>query len=110
MDGVTRARVARHSRSGRGMPGLQAPFGIEHPHVIQPTAVYTVEDLRGIFKLGSSSVRREVRLGRLRIAKRCGRYVCLGEWVLEWIEGGELRRRAGRRDTLEPATLECDQS
>jgi hypothetical protein len=102
MDGVTRGRVERHSQSGRSMPSLQAPLGIEQPHVIEPTAVYTVEDLRRLFKLGSSSVRREVRLGRLRIAKRCGRYLCLGEWVQQWIEGGELRRRSRSfEETLE---------
>jgi len=74
--------------------------------------VYFVEDLRHTFKLSGSSVRREVRLGRLRIAKRCGKYVCLGAWVLQWIEAGELRRRSGSREqnALGPAELERDQS
>ena len=31
-------------------------------------------------------------LRRLRIAKRCGRYFCLGKWVQEWIENGEINR------------------
>jgi hypothetical protein len=27
------------------------------------------------------------------MAKRCGRYYCLGQWVRQWIEEGELKRR-----------------
>jgi hypothetical protein len=60
--------------------------------------VYTVEDLRRVFGLKPSSVRREVRLGRLRIAKRCGRYYCLGQWVRQWIESAELKPHCERRD------------
>src|SRR5262245_53390018 len=63
----------------------------DQPHIIHATAVYTVEDLRRFFKLKSTSVRREVRLGHLRIAKRCGRYFCLGQWVLQWLDEGQLR-------------------
>jgi hypothetical protein len=69
---------------------------LEPPHVIYATAVYTVDDLRRIFGLKASSVRREVRMKRLRIAKRCGRYFCLGQWILEWIGAGELNPTQGR--------------
>ena len=69
------------------------------PHVIAADGVYTVEDLRRVFGLKASSVRREVRLGRLRISKRCGRYFCLGPWVREWFEDGEVRRRSSLPDT-----------
>jgi hypothetical protein len=34
-----------------------------------------------------------VREGRLRIARRAGRYYILGRWLLEWLEGGELPPR-----------------
>ena len=64
----------------------------EAPHIIHPAAVYTVDDLRRNLGLKASSVRREVRLGRLRMAKRCGRYYCLGRWVREWIESGEVKK------------------
>ena len=76
-----------------------ALFGISAPHVVYPGAVYTVEDLRRIFGLKPSSVRREVRLRRLRMAKRCGRYFCLGQWVLQWLGDGELRASSGREET-----------
>ncbi len=74
------------------------PFGIDAPHVVYPSAVYTVDDLRRIFGLKVSSVRREVRLGRLRIAKRCGRYYCLGQWVLQWLGEGELKAQTTSRE------------
>jgi hypothetical protein len=33
----------------------------------------------------------------LRIAKRAGKYYILGKWLIEWIEGGEVRRRSTER-------------
>jgi hypothetical protein len=84
--------------SGQARPrglGLKSDW----PHIIHATAIYTVEDLRCIFGLKTSSVRREVRLGRLRIARRCGRYYCLGKWVLQWIGDGELIPRHGLRES-----------
>jgi hypothetical protein len=62
------------------------------PHVIDPRAVYFPEDVRRIFRLKASTIRREVREGRLRVAKRAGRYYLLGAWLLAWIEAGELKR------------------
>jgi len=51
-----------------------------------------------MFGLKATSVRREVRLGRLRIAKRCGRYYCLGQWVLQWLGEGELKSTPAPRE------------
>jgi hypothetical protein len=87
------------SKASPQIRGSEPSF--EQPHVIYAKAVYTVEDLRRIFGLKASSVRREVRLRRLRVAKRCGRYFCLGQWVLQWIEGGELRASPGAGDTCQ---------
>lgn len=63
------------------------------PHVIAPDAVYFVEDAQRALRLKKSTIRREVREGRLRISKRAGRYFLLGEWILEWIRAGEVTRR-----------------
>jgi hypothetical protein len=52
---------------------------------------------RRAFALRETTVRREVREGRLRIAKRAGRYYLLGEWILDWLRGGEIRRRTSER-------------
>jgi hypothetical protein len=62
-------------------------------HVIHPRAVYLVVDAQRVLRLRQSTIRREVREGRLRIAKRAGRYYLLGEWLLDWIREGELPRR-----------------
>ena len=72
-------------------------------HIISPTGVYFLEDVKVLLKLKESSVRREVRLGRLRVSKRSGRYYILGKWLLEWLESGELSRQpkamSGNRET-----------
>jgi hypothetical protein len=60
--------------------------------VIDPNGIYTAVDFRETLGLTPSSLRREVRERRLRIAKRCGRYFLLGKWILSWIEEGEIRR------------------
>jgi hypothetical protein len=60
--------------------------------------VYFVDDARRVLRLKQSTIRREVREGRLRIAKRAGRYFILGGWLIEWIEGGEVRPRAPATD------------
>jgi hypothetical protein len=67
-------------------------------HEIRPTAVYFVDDARRILRLKQSTIRREVRDGRLRIAKRAGRYYLLGEWILEWLRGGEVKRGQPNND------------
>jgi hypothetical protein len=75
-------------------------------HVISPHAVYSVEDAIRIFRLRKSTIRREIREGRLRVSRRAGRYFLLGRWLIEWIEGGELRRQpavAPRRVGERPA-------
>jgi hypothetical protein len=76
------------------MPRSQAPAAVPTAvHVIDPTGVYSVEDCIRIFRLRKSTIRRELREGRLRVSKRAGRYFLLGEWLLEWLRGGELVRR-----------------
>ena len=94
---IAQTPMDRMETSERGQPA-PPPFGINGSHVVYPGAVYTVDDLRRIFGLKASSVRREVRLRRLRISKRCGRYYCLGQWVLEWLEDGERKPPQGREE------------
>lgn len=55
------------------------------PFVIDPNGIYLPEAVRKALKLRASSIRREVREGRLRVAKRCGRHFILGAWLLDWI-------------------------
>lgn len=73
---------------------------VVQPVTITPTMVFTVRQLQSLLGLRASTVRREVRLGRLRVAKRAGRYFVLGEWVLDWLRGGEVSRRQPSATTI----------
>jgi len=66
--------------------------------IVDPNAVYLKDEFRRLFGVSSSTLGREVREGRLRVAKRVGRYFLLGEWILEWIRSGELPRRSQTSD------------
>jgi len=52
-----------------------------------------MELARNTLELAKNCLPREIRLSRLRVAKRGGKYLILGAWLLEWIEAGELPRR-----------------
>lgn len=79
----------------RRTPTAAEPAPAPVVHVIHPRAVYLVADAQRVLRLRQSTIRREVREGRLRIAKRAGRYYLLGDWLLDWIREGELPRRRG---------------
>jgi hypothetical protein len=66
---------------------------MKRPHIIHPCAIYAVESLRVAPGLSKSTIGRGVRLGRLRVTKRAGKYFLLGGWVLEWLRTGEVHRR-----------------
>jgi hypothetical protein len=60
-------------------------------HVIHEHAVYSADSFRRAFGLRTSSLRRELREGRLKVYKRCGKYFILGEDILAWLRGGAVR-------------------
>jgi hypothetical protein len=61
--------------------------------VLDPAAVYDLAGVLAALRVKRSTVRREVRLGRLRVSRRGGKYLFLGSWLLQWIEDGELPRQ-----------------
>jgi hypothetical protein len=63
-------------------------------HVIDPHGIYFLDAARQLLRLKESSLRRECREGRLRVAQRCGRNFVLGKWLLEWLESAPPPRRA----------------
>jgi hypothetical protein len=65
---------------------------VPEPAIIAPTGVYSVAQVRSMLGLRQSSLRREIKQGRLAVNKRCGKYFFLGEQLLEWLRGGEIRR------------------
>ena len=71
-------------------------------HVIHPAAVYSQEAVRLALGLKTATLQREIRLGRLRVAKRAGRYYILGCWLLQWLQAGEIvRDRPSTRESNE---------
>jgi hypothetical protein len=77
------------------------------PVPIHATAVYSLETARHIVypPLARSCLAREIRLGRLRAIKRAGRIFLLGELLLHWLRGGELKRRS--RPSAESTESTC---
>src|SRR5262249_37654821 len=66
-------------------PAPAAPLAV---HVVHPNAVYTVAQAQAALGLRANSLKREIRQKRLRVARRCGRYYLLGEWILLWLRAG----------------------
>ncbi len=64
---------------------------VASPHQIHPTALYWLADAVAALHVTRKGLAREVRLGRLRSGKRAGRVYFLGNWLLEWLEGGERK-------------------
>lgn len=59
--------------------------------VINPNAVFDRQALRDLLQVRDSTIGREIRLGRLRVARRAGKHFFLGVWVLEWLTTGEVK-------------------
>ena len=85
---MTSPRLKAHAAS----PPSPAPDPPSAP-VINPRAVYGLASAAAVLGLARGTLPREIRLGRLRVAKRAGKYFILGAWLLDWIRGGELTRR-----------------
>jgi hypothetical protein len=62
------------------------------PPRINRDAVYALNSARERLGITKNCLPREIRLGRLRAAKRAKKIMILGEWLIEWIEGGEIKR------------------
>jgi hypothetical protein len=79
------------------MPRRKPPLKSESetplpPVVIHETGVYSAGQVKQMLGLRQTSLRREIREGRLAVIKRCGRYFFLGEQLLAWLRAGERRR------------------
>ena len=70
-------------------------------HVIASNAVYSLESARAALGLARATLRREIRLGRLRVSKRAGRYYILGCWLLQWLQAGEIVHDPSPRESNE---------
>ncbi len=96
-------RDAAAMKQHRAAPPARSLNGTAHaqktlvPHEIKPTAIYFREDLAAL-GIHGPSIRREHRLGRLRLGRRCKRVYCLGEWLLAWYRAGEEVRGQRKAD------------
>ncbi len=73
------------------LPNHDVPHGRIVP-VIDPNAVFDLQQARQLLGLAKNTLGREIRLGRLRCSKRAGKCFVLGSWLLEWIQAGEIKR------------------
>jgi hypothetical protein len=95
-----RAPRTSHEGNGTASPARSADAACQ-PFTILPEAVYTVPAATAAIQANPSTLPREIRAGRLRAAKRAGRLLILGQWLLWWVQAGEVRRH--RKPTVRPA-------
>jgi hypothetical protein len=58
--------------------------------IIPAESWFRLGELRELLGLPAGTLPREIRLGRLRSAKRAGMRWVKGEWAAQWLEGGEI--------------------
>jgi hypothetical protein len=74
---------------------LQLPATtMTQPHHIRRHSVYTLPALQVALGLAKSTLSREIRLSRLKVSKRAGKYFVLGQWVLRWLADGAVQRHS----------------
>jgi hypothetical protein len=77
----------------------QAPAAVpDAPFVLDPNAILFPDQFRRLFRLRASTLRREVREGRLTVYQRGGRYYLLGSEILAWLRGGLVTPRRRRHE------------
>jgi hypothetical protein len=61
--------------------------------VIDPHALGTVEEWTAHLDLGQTTLLREIRRRRLRASRRAGKYWLTGQWIMDWVAGGDVTWR-----------------
>jgi hypothetical protein len=60
--------------------------------VIDPTAIYDDDSATVVLRISSAALAKARRDGSLRYSVRGGRNFYRGDWLLAWIESGEVRK------------------
>jgi len=81
-------------RSGGAVAPAPVARSTRAPRIVHPHAVYLREEFEAEFRVKPSTVRREVREGRLRVCRRAGKYFFLGADILAWLRAGVVKPRA----------------
>jgi hypothetical protein len=76
----------------------QVPQPIGQPHVIQPTGVYFLNDVIAVTRAKRTAIREAIEAEQLRVSFLAGRYVFLGEDLLNWIRSAPRPRRKAAAD------------
>src|SRR5262245_51702143 len=77
-------------------PPVPNGASVAMPPAVRPIpddALHLLSEWGILLALPRHCLKREARLGRLRVAKRAGRLWATGAWIRQWVEGGEVRRR-----------------
>jgi hypothetical protein len=61
--------------------------------VIDPHTLGTIEEWTALLDVGRTTLLREIRRRRLRASRRAGKYWLTGQWIMDWVAGGEVTRR-----------------
>lgn len=57
-------------------------------HNIRPRGVYNLRQATRATGMATSTLEREMKKGRIRVARRGGKVVFLGRWLIRWMEDG----------------------
>jgi hypothetical protein len=96
--GSTPLRSGEPEKSVSTTKGERGAAKARAVHTIVPTNVYTVPAAAEALSAKANTLPREIRLRRLRASKRGGRYYILGEWLIEWLRAGEIRKNAQKAE------------
>jgi hypothetical protein len=71
---------------------------------IEPNSIYSFDSMTKLLGLARNTLRREVRLGRLKYAIRARKRWLRGQWILDWLEAGvvDVHDRTPRRESDAP--------
>jgi hypothetical protein len=97
-----RSRVSGAERMGTTRTGATRA---QTYHTIHPTTVYTLPEATAALTAKTHTLVREIRMRRLRASKRGGRYYLLGEWLIEWLRAGEVKKPARDTEPTNPAEV-----
>jgi hypothetical protein len=64
---------------------------------IQPTGIYSSDDVSAMLDVGGETLAKARRTGALRAVRKGRRWIYLGEWLLDWLRHSEEVSQAHRQ-------------
>lgn len=69
---------------------------------IKPNMVFDLQSATAALGLNRTTLPREIKLGRLRAARRAGKVFLLGRWLLAWLREGVVSPQPAATDGSAP--------